>query len=297
MSSQTSHTPADTQFTPPTPSRILSLGISPCPNDTYIFHALAKGCIPLPCGFDLFMADVEVLNGRARAGTLDVTKLSLAAMAHVLDDYVLLNAGAALGRGCGPLLVAREPLSPADLAGARVAIPGRMTTANLLLSLHGTLHGPREEMVFDQVMPAVASGKADCGLVIHEGRFTYGAHGLHCVLDLGQWWESAYGLPLPLGAIAARRDLGEATILAVQDAIRRSLEYANANPAASRGWIREHAQEMSDEVTDSHIRTFVNDFSLDLRDEGRAAIRALLEKATAISGGAGRGLPDLPLFA
>ncbi|WP_307831427.1 MqnA/MqnD/SBP family protein, partial [Nitratidesulfovibrio oxamicus] len=116
MSSQTPHTPADTQSTSSTPSRNLSLGISPCPNDTYIFHALAKGCIPLPCGFDLFMADVEVLNGRAREGSLDVTKLSLAAMAHVLDDYVLLNAGAALGRGCGPLLVAREPLSPAELA-------------------------------------------------------------------------------------------------------------------------------------------------------------------------------------
>lgn len=308
MSSRNQHRPTVSL----SPSRILSLGISPCPNDTYIFHALAKGCIDLPCGFDLFMADVEVLNGRAREGSLEVTKLSLAAMVHVLDDYVLLNAGAALGRGCGPLLVAREPLSPADLAGARVAIPGRMTTANLLLSLHGALHGPREEMVFDQVMPAVAAGKADCGLVIHEGRFTYGGYGLHCVLDLGQWWESAYGLPLPLGAIAARRDLGGDAILAVQDAIRRSLEYANANPAASRGWIREHAQEMSDEVTDSHIRTFVNDFSLDLRDEGRAAIRALLEKAAAMSGQSGqsgqscqscqsgqsgRGLPALPLFA
>jgi len=268
--------------------RTLSLGISPCPNDTYIFHALAKGCIPLPCGFDLFMADVEELNGRARAGTLQVTKLSLAAMAHVLDEYVLLNSGAALGRGCGPLLVAREPLSPADLAAARVAIPGRMTTANLLLSLHGVLQGPREEMVFDQVMPAVAAGRADCGLVIHEGRFTYGGFGLHCVLDLGQWWESAYGLPLPLGAIAARRDLGMETILAVQDAIRRSLEHANANPAASRAWIREHAQEMADTVIDSHICTFVNDFSLDLRDEGRAAIRVLLEKAAAL---AGRPLP------
>ncbi len=244
MSSRNQHRPAVSL----SPSRILSLGISPCPNDTYIFHALAKGCIDLPCGFDLFMADVEVLNSRA-----------------------------ALGRGCGPLLVAREPLSPADLAGARVAIPGRMTTANLLLSLHGALHGPREEMVFDQVMPAVAAGKADCGLVIHEGRFTYGGYGLHCVLDLGRWWESAYGLPLPLGAIAARRDLGGEAILAVQDAIRRSLEYANANPAASRGWIREHAQEMSDEVTDSHIRTFVN-------QSGQ-------------SGQSGRGLPALPLFA
>lgn len=292
MSSRIPHSP---QWPPvaATARRTLSLGISPCPNDTYIFHALARGRIELPCGFELFMADVEVLNGRARAGTLDVTKLSLAAMAHVLDEYVLLDSGAALGHGCGPLLVARTPLSPADLAGARVAIPGRMTTANLLLSLHGVAQGPREEMAFDRVMPAVSAGRADCGLVIHEGRFTYGGYGLHCVLDLGQWWESACGLPLPLGAIAARRDLGASTILAVQDAIRRSLEYANADPAASRQWIRQHAREMSDEVTASHIRTFVNAFSMELGEEGRAAIRALLEKAATM---AGRTLPALPLF-
>lgn len=273
--------------------RTLSLGISPCPNDTYIFHGLVERRIALPCAFDLFMADVEVLNNKARDGALDVTKLSLAAMAFAADKYRLLRSGAALGRGCGPLLVAKGSFDVADLAHARVAIPGEMTTANLLLSLHGGFRGERVEMVFDEVMPAVAAGEVDCGVVIHEGRFTYPAFGLNLVLDLGQWWEASTGLPLPLGAIAIRRDVDDATALAVEDAIRRSLEYANAHPRDSRTFIKEHAQELADGVIDSHIRTFVNEFSLDLGLEGQQAIQKLVAMAAEI---AERPLPAAPLF-
>lgn len=262
----------------------LSMGISPCPNDTYIFHALVERLIALPCAFELLMADVEELNGRALAGSLDVTKLSLGAMARLADEYVLLRAGAALGRGCGPLVVARHPMTVQDLANATVAIPGRWTTANLLLSLHGGFTGKRFEMLFDKVMPAVAAGSVDCGVVIHEGRFTYPEHGLHLVLDLGQWWEGHTGMPLPLGGIAVRRSLGRETALLVEDAIRRSLAHANSNPEASRGFIKQHAQELADTVIDSHIRTFVNDFSLELGPEGQDAIRLLVAKAAEMAG-------------
>jgi len=273
--------------------RTFSLGISPCPNDTFIFEALANGRIPLPCGFEMFMADVEVLNGRAREGSLDVTKLSIAVMAHAAGRYRLLRAGGALGRGCGPLLVARPGLSVEDLTHADVAIPGAMTTANLLLGLHGGFRGDRVEMVFDEVMPAVAAGEVPCGVVIHEGRFTYPAFGLDLVLDLGRWWEGATGMPLPLGAIAIRRDIDDATALAVEDAIRRSLAHARSHPADGRPYIKAHAQELADEVIDSHIRTFVNDFSMDLGPEGQSAVSALVAKAAEVAGVA---LPDAPLF-
>lgn len=273
--------------------RTLSFGISPCPNDTYIFHALAMRRIPLPCDFDVFMADVEVLNGRARAGSLDVTKLSIAAMAHAAKDYRLLRAGGALGRGCGPLLVARGGLAVEDLTHATVAIPGAMTTGNLLLSLHGGFRGERVEMVFDEVMPAVAAGEVACGVVIHEGRFTYPAFGLDLVLDLGKWWEGTTGMPLPLGSIAIRRDIDDATALAVEDAIRRSLRHAHDDPADSRAFIREHAQELADEVIENHIRTFVNEYSMDLGIEGQKAVHALVLKAAEA---AGTTLPDAPLF-
>jgi len=187
----------------------LTLGYSPCPNDTFIFAAIADGRVaaggerPAP-----FLADVEVLNRKARGGELDVTKISCHALLHCLDRYWMLRAGGALGRGCGPLIVAREPVSIDALSDKSIAIPGRLTTAHLLLQLLGSHHGRRPELPFEQIMPAVAAGRVAAGLVIHEGRFTYRAHGLHLVMDLGAWWEARTGLPLPLGCIVIRRELG-----------------------------------------------------------------------------------------
>lgn len=271
----------------------LRLGLSPCPNDTYIFHALLHGLVPAPAALIPHMADVEELNTLARQGQLEVTKLSLGVVAEIMDDYALLSSGAALGWGCGPLVVARKELSPEEWKNATVAVPGLLTTANLLLTLHGGFQGPRREMLFSDVMPAVARGEADMGLVIHEGRFTYEKLGLTKELDLGQWWESEFHLPLPLGAIAVRRDVPLALARRIQGAITGSLAHANAHPEASREYVRAHAQEMADSVTQAHIKTFVTNFSLDLGAEGRAAIEHLAGRAAALSG---KKLPEEGLF-
>lgn len=271
----------------------LSLGLSPCPNDTYIFHALLHGLTPAPTAIRPYLADVEQLNALARQKKLDVTKMSLGAAAQIMDDYALLSSGAALGWGCGPLVVARKTLPPEAWREARVAVPGLLTTANLLLTLHGGFQGPRREMLFSEVMPAVARGDVDLGVIIHEGRFTYARMGLTKLLDLGQWWEEAFHLPLPLGAIAVRRDLPLATAYAVQAAIAESLAYARACPEASRDFVRRHAQEMEESVTSAHIETFVTDFSLDLGQAGRAAIETLVSRAAFLLG---RELPAQGLF-
>lgn len=269
------------------------LGISPCPNDTYIFYALANGRVDLPFLVSMFMADVEQLNARARRGDIAATKLSVAAMVDAMDEYILLRAGGALGFGCGPLLVARENRCVSSIANERIAIPGSMTTANLLLSLHGVHKGERVEMVFDEIMPAVARGDVAAGLVIHEGRFTYGRYGLEQLFDLGRWWEDTTGLPIPLGGIAVRRDAGEEAALALENAIRRSLAFVWEHPEEARGYIKSHAQEMDDAVIDRHIATFVNDFSMELGEAGQQAIRILLEKAFHT---AGKPMPGKPLF-
>lgn len=275
------------------PGPEFSLGISPCPNDTYIFEALIHGRVDAPFRVRTHMADVEELNSRARSGALDITKLSLAAMAAVAGRYQILNAGAALGRGCGPLLIRRADFPPEKCPTAEIAIPGRMTTANLLLSLNGEYTGPRKEMVFDRIMPALAEGRADLGLIIHEGRFTYREHGFDLVLDLGDWWEKSTGLPLPLGLIAVRRELGTDVARQVQNAIRASLAHAGTHPKDGQAFIRAHAQEMDPAVMAAHIRTFVNEFSVNLGSEGQNAVRALLGAAARESG---QPLPDLPLF-
>jgi 1,4-dihydroxy-6-naphthoate synthase len=272
---------------------LYTLGISPCPNDTFIFDALIHRRFPSACSVRTHMADVEELNSLARKGVLEITKLSLAAALEVLDHYVLLRSGAALGRGCGPLLVARPGLSPERYAAARIAIPGRMTTANLLLSLNGEFAGQRLEMVFDAVMPAVKNGDADLGVIIHEGRFTYARQGLTLVRDLGEWWESVTRLPLPLGVIAVRRNLGMETALAIEESIRQSLLFARAHPLAGQNFIRSHAQEMDPAVMAAHIDTFVNDFSLSLGPEGQKAVMALLEAG---AGERGTTLPEQPVF-
>ena len=263
----------------------MTLGLSPCPNDTYIFHALLHHLVPSPAHFTPHMADVEELNALARQKKLPVT--------YIMDDYAIMASGAALGWGCGPLVVAREDLPEEKWKTARVAVPGLMTTANLLLTLHGGFQGPREEMLFSDVMDAVLTGEADMGVIIHEGRFTYADRGLVKLLDLGQWWEATYHAPLPLGAIAVRRDVPVELARAIEAAITASVDYANANPRASAEFIREHAQELAESVTSAHIKTFVTEYSRDLGETGRQAIARLVETAAKMQG---LRLPGAGLF-
>jgi len=259
------------------PERVLRFGYSPCPNDTFAFHALAHGLAATP-GFRLrpVLADVEELNQKALRAELEVSKLSFHALAHVMDDYALLRSGAALGRGCGPLLVARPGAEPRDLAAVKVAVPGHYTTAHLLLALFLGQPPQVEPMLFSEVMPAVAQGRRAAGLIIHEGRFTYERLGLVKLLDLGQWWESRTGLPLPLGCIAARRDLGRELGLGLESALAQSVELAWQDPAASRGYVLEHAQEMEDQVVAQHIELYVNEYTRDLGKEGLKAVERML---------------------
>ncbi|WP_147822031.1 1,4-dihydroxy-6-naphthoate synthase [Salidesulfovibrio onnuriiensis] len=275
----------------------LTLGYSPCPNDTFIFYALAAGVVPAPAErLDVTLADVEELNQRAARGELDICKVSVAAAAEILDEYMLLGAGGALGRGVGPVLVSGRDCLLRDLHGTRIAIPGRRTTANLLFGLccrQAGIEVELVEMVFDEVMPAIREGRVDAGVVIHEGRFTYESYGLCKLMDLGQWWEEFSGLPIPLGAIAVRRSLGVDTARAVEAAIRASLQYSWDNPGAPMNYIREHAQEMDEAVIAEHIRTFVTEYSMDVGEEGRGAVMALLQEAARMTGG---NLPDKPVF-
>lgn len=256
----------------------LSLGFSPCPNDTFIFHALVHGE-----GGDgslnfgaASLADVETLNEWAHAGLLDVTKLSFHALGHLLDRYVLLRSGSALGRGCGPLLVARESFSSAVLPRLTIAVPGKYTTAALLLQMYSPAALTTKVMRFDTIMPAIAAGEVDAGVIIHESRFTFQEHGLLLLQDLGAWWEEETGFPIPLGGIVAKRSLGREKILAIDQAIRASVSTAFANPEAGMTYIRRHAQELDDKVIRDHIGLYVNSFSLDLGEEGLAAVREFL---------------------
>lgn len=272
----------------------LSLGYSPCPNDTFIFHGLVHGLVPLE-GFSVAerLEDVETLNQLALRGALDLTKISYHALGHLRKDYSLLRCGGALGRGCGPLVVARQETSMERLRGCRIAVPGHLTTANLLLQLHGEGFDNLLILPFDKIMACVARGEVDAGVIIHESRFTYAQQGLVQIEDLGQWWETETGLPIPLGGILAKRSLGPELIRGAEDAIRASLRLAFAHPEQTRGYIKDHSQELSDEVIDSHIGLYVNDFSLDLGQEGVAAVNTLLSRAEA----RGLILPcELPLF-
>jgi len=257
----------------------LSLAVSPCPNDTFVFHALVHGLIPGTPEVNLTFADVDVTNTAAERGEFDLVKVSYAALPWLLDDYELLPTGGALGRGCGPLVLAREP--GVDLAGKTVAVPGDRTTAYLLFRLWSADRAPgRIEVVpFHQIMPGVAEGRFDAGLVIHEARFTYQRYGLTALADLGEWWESDTGLPIPLGAILARKgavDPAQAT-----EWIRNSVSMAWANPDASREFVLANAQEMEPEVVQQHIDLYVNEFTLELGHDGLAAADALLQRAAA----------------
>ena len=258
----------------------LTLGFSPCPNDTFMFYPLVHGLVDTAgLSFRERLEDVETLNRLALAGELDVTKVSYHTLGHIRDHYALLRSGSALGRGCGPLLVAREEIDPADLRGRKIAVPGQYTTALLLLRLLDPRLDNFIVMPFNEIMDAVMTGKADAGLVIHESRFTYQEAGLRRLVDLGEWWEDETGLPIPLGGIVARRSLGAETIAVVERALRAGVVYARCHPAEAAGYIREHAQEISDEVCAAHIGLYVNDFSAELGAEGERAIAELMQRA------------------
>ena len=258
----------------------LSIGFSPCPNDTYIFCGLVKGHIPLP-GWSLQperLEDVETLNEWALQGRLDITKLSFHAFGHVLENYVLLKAGAALGRGCGPLLIAGQKIGSADIAKMTVAVPGEYTTAAMLLKLYAPDRKNIVMMRFDEIMDAVESGKVDCGVIIHESRFTYESRGLVLIEDLGSWWEDISGYPMPLGGIAVKRSLGKDLIGKIDKALKASIAWAQRNHELCRPYIKEHAQEIEDSVINDHIGLYVNTFSEDLGEEGMAAVEFFLKK-------------------
>jgi 1,4-dihydroxy-6-naphthoate synthase len=258
----------------------LTLTISPCPNDTFVFHALVHGLVPGAPPVSVRYADVDVTNTLAVSTDLDLVKVSYAALPWLLDRYELLPCGGALGRGCGPLVLAASP-AVTSVAGLRVAVPGDRTTAYLLMRLWSAEAPPAsvEIVPFASIMPAVASGRYDAGLVIHEARFVYGRHGLSSVVDLGEWWEGSTGLPIPLGAILARR--GSVPPAAATEWIRASLAAAWAHPDASRPYVLSLAQEMEPDVVDRHVALYVNEFTQDLGDAGYGAVEALLGRAAA----------------
>jgi 1,4-dihydroxy-6-naphthoate synthase len=257
----------------------LRIGFSSCPNDVFIFAALVEGQIPGSGRYRAVIDDVEALNSRARRRDLDATKISFHAFGHLRDSHVLLDAGAALGRGCGPLVVARTPLTRDALSRCRIAIPGALTTAALLFRLWAPEAADFEVLVFDRIIDAVAAGRADAGLIIHESRFTYAGRGLVEVVDLGKWWESESGLPIPLGGIIADRRLGLDAIRRFNAELRESIRFARAFPERVWPLIRRHAQELDDEVIRAHIDLYVTGFTDQLGDEGRRAIAALFDRA------------------
>jgi 1,4-dihydroxy-6-naphthoate synthase len=296
--------------------RPLRLGFSPCPNDCFVFDALVHGRIATPLRFEVVLDDVEALNQRALAGELDVAKVSYHAFGLLARDWWMLRAGGALGHGVGPLIVARPGAeangsttgdahgsahgsanAPADpggraLTGLRVAVPGGTTTAKLLLRLYAPDGVEEVELRYDRIMPAVAAGEVDAGLIIHESRFTFADHGLTSWVDLGSWWETRSGGLLPLGGIAVRRALGLDVAREAQRAVAESVAAAFADPAASEAYVALHAQELAPAVRRAHIDLYVNARSLDVGAEGEAAVRVLLAEAAAI--GLVPPLPDDP---
>jgi 1,4-dihydroxy-6-naphthoate synthase len=254
----------------------LSLGYSPCPNDTYIFHALSEGLLEeMPARIRTELHDVETLNQMAFEGRLDVSKLSFFAYLKCKPRYRLLNSGAALGYGCGPVVVAKRKLRQAEMGTARIVLPGEWTTAHLLFRLWAPAAADRFFVPYDEIFDALRSGAADAGVIIHESRFTFEAAGFKAVADLGAWWETETQLPIPLGCIAARRSLPADLVRRVDAAIGASLDFARTQPQAVMPRVRRYAQEMAGAVLQAHIDTFVNDFSRDLGPAGHRAVATL----------------------
>ena len=273
-------------------ARPLRLAYSPCPNDTFIFRAWVQGLLPGAPAVEERLEDIDTLNLLALSEKAEVIKISMHAFAHLRETYALLHSGGAMGRGCGPLVVAQKDgrLRPApslqrvamladELARARVAIPGELTTGALLAGLFtGGLRQP-VVMPFDRIMPAVAAGEVDAGVIIHEGRFTYGSYGLRRLVDLGEWWEETSMLPIPLGGIAVSRSLDRTVQAEVERAVRASADHARAHPQEAMDYVRKHAQELDPDVCRQHIDLYVNDFTLDYGEEGREAVSQLLDAA------------------
>jgi len=261
----------------------LTLGFSPCPNDTFIFDALIHHKIDTEgLEFEVYYDDVETLNQKAFRGELDITKLSYHAFAYVVVQYVLLDAGSALGFGVGPLLISKGEMSIAELNNAeyKIGIPGKYTTANFLLGLALPKATNKQEMVFSEIEDALVQEQIDVGLIIHENRFTYQLKGLKKIIDLGDYWEKLTGCAIPLGGIVAHRKLAPDVLHKINRVLKKSVEFAFANPKSGLDFIRQHAQEMSEEVMYKHIELYVNKYSLDLGEEGRRAINLLFATAT-----------------
>jgi 1,4-dihydroxy-6-naphthoate synthase len=256
------------------------IAFSPCPNDTFVFHALVHGLVAGAPEFEVTYADIDVTNTAAERGQFDLVKVSYGALPWLLPTHDLLPCGGALGRGCGPLVLTRDP-GMASIEGRHVAVPSERSTAYLLLRLWSADHPPATVTVvpFAEIMPGVAAGRWDAGLVIHEARFTYHRHGLRALVDLGEWWEADTGLPIPLGAILARHGAVDPALAAGW--IRESVRRAWADPAASAEYVLAHAQEMEPEVAQQHIGLYVNEFTENLGAEGYAAVDALLSRSAA----------------
>ncbi len=263
---------------------MITLGFSPCPNDTFIFYALVNKKIDTSgFDFDLRIEDVETLNRLAIAHSLDVTKVSCHAFHHLRDDYLFLRSGGAFGRGCGPLVISKEPYEPEGLRYKSIAIPGELTTAYLLLKLFfdasfGNKPSRIVPMIFHEIPAAVRDGRVDAGLIIHESRFTYPEYDLSRVLDLGEWWEQETGLLIPLGGIIAKKSLGP-KIEVIQELIKKSVEYSILHGKEAMPFIRKYAQELSEIVINNHIGLYVNDFTIDMGEQGAASLKELLLRA------------------
>jgi len=258
----------------------ISLGFSTCPNDTFIFDAMVHHKIDTEnLDFDVFMADVEVLNHKAIHNELDVTKISYHAYSKIANNYALLDSGSALGYKNGPLLISKSKIYPDEVDQLKIAIPGFNTTANLLLSIAYPNAKNKTEYLFSDIEEVVLSGEADAGLIIHENRFTYEKKGLKKIIDLGEYWEQQTGLPIPLGGIAVNRNLDYETQMKINRILKRSVEFAFESPKSAYPYIKQYAQEMDEEVMYKHINLYVNDFTKDLGKDGRNAIKVLYDKA------------------
>ena len=269
----------------------LTLGFSPCPNDTFIFDAMVHGRIDTEgLEFDYFLADVEELNKKAFASEVDITKMSYHAYAYAAENYLILDAGSALGHRNGPLLISKQIIQASDLHGARIAIPGKYTTANLLFSIAWPEAKNKVEYLFSEIEDALLNGKVDAGLIIHETRFTYAKKGLHKIADMGEYWENLTGLPIPLGAIVINRRIPQDIALKVNRILRRSLEFAYKDSCASYKFVADNAKEMDSIVMNKHIKLFVNEFTLNLGEKGREAIETLF--GIAVEKGSVPILPD-----
>jgi len=264
--------------------KTLSLGYSPCPNDTFIFYALIHGKVDTKnLQFKEILLDVETLNQKALHTELDLSKVSYHAFGHLHKKYCLLKAGGALGGGCGPLVIAKNEYTMDELKGKRIAIPGKLTTACLLLQLFDSAFSLQPSalsvMPFNKIMDAVKNNEADAGLIIHESRFVYPSYGLKQIIDLGEWWEKETALPVPLGGIIAKRSLGDGLNKKTNKIIKKSIEYAFSNRTEPLDYIKKHSQELSEDVINQHINLYVNNYSIDVGQDGEKAVNELLSRA------------------